>query len=105
MTKVAASGLYIGGRWKSSDKRLPVVNPATTEVIGEIAQASVQDCLAAVDAADAALPAWSAAAPRERSELLRGAHELMVARQDDLARTIVLENGKALADARAEGQQ
>jgi succinate-semialdehyde dehydrogenase / glutarate-semialdehyde dehydrogenase len=104
MTEVAATGLYIGGRWKTSDARLSITNPATTEVFAEIAQASIQDCLAAVDAAHAALSAWSGTAPRKRSELLRRTHELMLARQDDLARTIVLENGKALSDARAEVQ-
>jgi succinate-semialdehyde dehydrogenase/glutarate-semialdehyde dehydrogenase len=62
----------------------------------------VADARAAVDAAAAAAPAWAATAPRERAEILREAFERMVARSEEIARLIVRENGKALADARAE---
>jgi len=62
----------------------------------------VADGLSAADAAEHALPSWRSTAPRERAEILRRAWQLMIERQDDLARLIVVENGKALPDARSE---
>jgi succinate-semialdehyde dehydrogenase/glutarate-semialdehyde dehydrogenase len=67
-----------------------------------VADATVADGSAAVDAAAGALAGWSARAPRERGEILRTAFDLMTERADELARLIVQENGKALADARSE---
>jgi succinate-semialdehyde dehydrogenase/glutarate-semialdehyde dehydrogenase len=94
--------LYIDGRWVDGESRLPVRNPATGEVVAEVATAGAEHCDAAVDAAAAALPAWSATPPRVRAEILRRAFELMTAEADDLARLITLENGKVLADAQGE---
>jgi succinate-semialdehyde dehydrogenase / glutarate-semialdehyde dehydrogenase len=62
----------------------------------------VEDAAAAVDAAAAAGPEWAATAPRQRSEVLRRAFELMTERADELAKLISLENGKALVDAKGE---
>ena len=67
-----------------------------------MADATAEDTLDAVSAAAAALPGWAATAPRERAECLRRAWSLMIAKSDSLARLMVLENGKALPDARAE---
>ena len=96
--------LLVGGNWiDASDRRtFDVSDPATGEVIAMVADASVEDGLAAVSAASAALPGWSATAPRQRAEVLRRTFELMTARTDELARLIVKENGKALSDARGE---
>jgi succinate-semialdehyde dehydrogenase/glutarate-semialdehyde dehydrogenase len=96
--------LYIGGKWRpSSDgRRITVLDPATGEAITSVADGTVEDGLAAVDAAAAAQPDWAATAPRERGEVLRRAYTLMTERREDLARLIVRENGKALADARSE---
>ena len=96
--------LVLGGviRESSSGERFDVSNPATGELITTVASASVEDGLASVRAAEAALPAWSAMPPRDRAEILRAAFELMRARSEDLARLIVLENGKSLTDARGE---
>jgi succinate-semialdehyde dehydrogenase/glutarate-semialdehyde dehydrogenase len=96
--------LFIGGRWlaASDGRRIDVVDPATGESLATVADASVEDGLAAVTAAAGALPGWAATAPRQRGEVLRRAYELMTARAEDLARLIVLENGKALPDARGE---
>jgi succinate-semialdehyde dehydrogenase/glutarate-semialdehyde dehydrogenase len=97
------TGLLIGGQWTDGGSgTLPVVDPATEDVLTEVADAGPQDALAAVAAASEALPAWSATAPRQRGECLRKAYELMVGRADQLARLMVLENGKALPDARGE---
>lgn len=89
-------------REASTGERFDVHNPATGEVIASVASASIADGLAAVRAAERALPLWSATSPRERAEVLRRAFELMRERAEDLARLIVLENGKSLADARGE---
>jgi succinate-semialdehyde dehydrogenase / glutarate-semialdehyde dehydrogenase len=100
----APTGLLIGGQWSASGRAgtLPVVDPATEDVLTEVADASPEDGLDAVAAAAQALPAWSATPPRQRAECLRKAYELMVERSEQLARLMVLENGKALRDARGE---
>src|SRR5690606_20143315 len=82
--------------------RFDVLDPATGAVLTSVASASVDDALAAVDAADAAAAGWAATAPRERAEILRRAFELMTERADEIAHLISLENGKALPDARGE---
>jgi succinate-semialdehyde dehydrogenase/glutarate-semialdehyde dehydrogenase len=79
-----------------------VADPATGLTIATVANGTVEDARQAVDAAAAALPGWSAVAPRVRSEILRRAFELMVDRGEQLAALIVAENGKSLADARSE---
>jgi succinate-semialdehyde dehydrogenase/glutarate-semialdehyde dehydrogenase len=81
---------------------IEIVNPATGETVGTAPNHSTAECLEAVEAVAAAFPAWRATAPRARGEVLRRAFELMIAEQEDLARLIVRENGKVLADARAE---
>jgi len=96
--------LLIGGSVvaASDGGRFDVVDPAIGEVITTVADATVNDALRAVDAADAAAADWAATAPRERAEVLRRAFELMTSRADELAHLIALENGKALTDARGE---
>ena len=94
--------LFIGGKWVPAVSRFDVFDPATGGVIASVADGSVGDAIAAVDAAAAAGPAWAATAPRARSEILRAAFELMTARSAELAKLISLENGKALMDAKGE---
>lgn len=96
--------LYIGGSWHpgASGERFDVLNPATEELIASVASAELADSDTALDAAEAAFKDWSARTPRQRSEVLHRAWELMTARLDDFARLITLENGKAGADARGE---
>ncbi|MFI6316022.1 NAD-dependent succinate-semialdehyde dehydrogenase [Nonomuraea sp. NPDC050556] len=96
--------LYIDGR------EVPAVDggcfavhdPATGDVVGEVADGTEADAILAVDAAQRAAEAWAATPPRERGEILRRAFELMTDRAEDLARLITLENGKAKDDARGE---
>lgn len=99
-----STDLFIGGRWRpaSDGSRIDVLDPANGEKLADVASATVDDAIAAVDAADTALAGWSATAPRKRSEVLRRVFELMTERVEEFAELIVLENGKALADARAE---
>ncbi len=96
--------LYINGEFveSSGGERFDVINPATEELLASVASANEADALKALDAAQAAFPAWAARKPRERAEILRKAFELIMADQERLARLITLENGKALSDARGE---
>jgi succinate-semialdehyde dehydrogenase/glutarate-semialdehyde dehydrogenase len=98
------TGLLIGGSWVEADggATIDVADPASGRVIATVSSASVPDGVRAVRAAHDALPGWAARPPRERSEILRRAYELMVERAEQLATLIVLENGKTLADARGE---
>jgi len=94
--------LYINGEWRKTDDRFDVINPATEEVLASVASADIADADAALDAAEAAMADWAARTPRERSEVLRKAWELMTARLDHFANLITLENGKAGVDAKGE---
>jgi len=96
--------LCIGGKAvpASDGGRFDVIDPATGAVLTTVANGTVEDAMAAVDAADAAAAGWAATAPRERAEILRKAFELMTERREEIAHLISLENGKALPDARGE---
>jgi len=94
--------LLIGGDWVRGGDRFPVLDPATEDSLAEVADGSVADALEAVTAAHDALPGWAATPPRQRSEILRRAWQLMTERAEPLARLMSAENGKALRDARAE---
>ncbi|MCD9149304.1 NAD-dependent succinate-semialdehyde dehydrogenase [Pseudophaeobacter flagellatus] len=94
--------LYLNGKWVKTETRFDVMNPATEEVIASVASADIADADAALDAAEAAMKEWAARTPRQRSEVLRKAWELMTERLDDFAHLITLENGKARADAMSE---
>ena len=82
--------------------QIEVLNPATGLAIGMVDNASISDCLQAVDMAYDAFVPWKNTAPRVRAEILRKAFDIMIAEQEELARTITLEMGKVLSDARAE---
>ena len=96
--------LYIGGRWRpsTSGSRIDVEDPATGQTIATVADGSVADGRAALDAAVAARAGWATTPPRDRGEILRRAYELMTERADDLALLMTLEMGKALAESKAE---
>ena len=96
--------LWIGGKWrKSSDgARFDVIDPATERKIASVASATVDDAKAAVDAAQAAFEGWAKRKPRERAEILRKCHELIMRDAERFAKLITLENGKALSDSRGE---
>ena len=94
--------LLIGGEWVGTSRALPVENPATEEILVEIADAGPGDAAAALDAAVAAQESWAATDPRRRGEILRTAFDLITARADDFALLMTLEMGKPLAEARGE---
>ncbi|MDQ1112918.1 succinate-semialdehyde dehydrogenase/glutarate-semialdehyde dehydrogenase [Microbacterium testaceum] len=98
------TGLLINGEWRAAEggKTVAVNDPATGEVIREIADASVDDGVAAMDAAAEAFPSWAATPARERAEILRRAFDLLQERKEDVALLMTLEMGKPLAEARGE---
>lgn len=102
MTYIA--DLFIDGVWRpgSSGERFDVVDPSDLSVITRFAAATEEDCMAAVDAAAGAQPAWAATAARERSELLRAAYEILTDERELFAEIMVRENGKAWSDAIGE---
>lgn len=96
------TGLFVGGDWLPGTDEMAVIDPATEEVLANVGLAGTTEADAALDSAHAAQQVWAAIAPRERGEVLRRTFEAMRAREDDLAELIVLENGKAFADALGE---
>lgn len=96
------TGMLVGGEWRSAARTLDVLDPATGEVLAQVADATADDAIAALDAAVDAQAAWARTAPRERAEILRRAYELCHERADELALLMTLEMGKPLAEARGE---
>ena len=96
------SDLLIDGEWTSTFTRFEVLNPASMEVLAQVADATPEDALEAVGSAHEAFSSWSQTAPRHRAEILRRAFEITTAEIEDCARLITLENGKAWADAMGE---
>jgi succinate-semialdehyde dehydrogenase/glutarate-semialdehyde dehydrogenase len=98
------SGAYIDGQWVTAGGSgvLVVDNPATGDRLAEVAALSRPQVAEAVDAAARALPAWRALSGKDRARVLRRWFDLTVENAEDLARLIVLEEGKPLAEARGE---
>ena len=96
--------LLIGGEWRdaSGGGTLAVEDPSTGAALCEVADATPQDAMAALDAACAVQAEWAATPPRERGEILRRTYERVVARADELALLMTLEMGKPVAESRAE---
>jgi len=96
--------LLIGGVWTpaAGGATMPVHDPSTGAVLCDVADGTPEDGARSLQSAVAAQDEWSATAPRQRSEILRAAYELVAAREDDLAELITLEMGKPLAEARGE---
>ncbi|OFJ55277.1 CoA-acylating methylmalonate-semialdehyde dehydrogenase [Mycolicibacterium grossiae] len=86
----------------TSGSTAPVTNPATGEVTGAVALASVEDARAVIDAAAAAYPAWRDTSLAKRTQILFAFRELLNARKDELAAIITSEHGKVLSDALGE---
>lgn len=96
--------LFIGGRWRpaADGGTFPVTDPATEEIIAEVASATVDDVIEAVETAHWAGAAWAKRPPRERAEILRRSWELLTERHEEITEYIIRENGKAMPDARGE---
>ncbi|WP_199432406.1 NAD-dependent succinate-semialdehyde dehydrogenase [Qaidamihabitans albus] len=96
--------LFIGGKWTQATggRTFGVHDPSTGGLLCEVADASPQDGMAALDAAVAAQADWAQYPPRERGEILRRSYDALMARQEELALLMTLEMGKPLAEARGE---
>lgn len=93
---------YINGVWIESETMFEVTDPATGKVIGQVADGGANEARLAVDAADAAFPAFASLTAYQRSAMLYKAWELMTARSEDLAQLMTSEQGKPLKAARNE---
>ena len=95
---------YIDGSWVAADsgEQITVLNPATGEAIGDIPRLGKAETERAIDAADAALPAWRALTAQERADMLLKWHDLMMEHQQDLAMLMTYEQGKPLKEAAGE---
>ena len=98
------TGLLIGGSWRDSSDggTLKVEDPSTGEILTEVADATVADGKAALDAAVAAQADWAKVPPRDRGEILRSAFDKITERADDFAMLMTLEMGKTLSESRGE---
>ncbi len=98
------TGLFIGGEWRDSSdgSTIDVEDPATGATLTSVASATVEDGVAALDAAAAAQHDWAMTAPRERAEILRSAFDLITERADEFALLMTLEMGKPVAQSKGE---
>ena len=95
---------YINGEWcgATNNARFDVTNPATGAVITTLPDMGVEETCEAIEAADAAWPAWREKTGKERAGILRKLYFLMMENQEDLAQLITAEGGKPLAESRGE---
>ncbi|WP_278374123.1 NAD-dependent succinate-semialdehyde dehydrogenase [Sphingobium xenophagum] len=95
---------YIGGAWvgAASGATVPVDNPATGAIIGTVPDCSAADTQAAIDAAEAAFPAWKARTASDRAAMLERWHALVMDNLVDLGRIMTAEQGKPTAEAEGE---
>jgi len=96
--------LFIGGEWRDATGRgtLEVIDPATEEAICEVADATPEDAMAALDAAVEAQAEWGGSAPNDRAGILWNAFELLMERADELATLMTLEMGKPVVESKSE---
>src|SRR5919205_1641205 len=99
-----AKKMFIDGQWVDAEngKTLGIINPATEEVICEMALGSRAEVRGAVEAAGKAMPGWMKLTPYDRAKVLKKTADLMRDRADKLARDLTMEQGKPLAEAKGE---
>jgi len=95
---------YINGQWLDADLSgsVAVTNPATGDVIAEVANCGADETRRAIEAAETAQISWRNKTAKERSVILRTWFNLMMENQEDLAQILTAEQGKPLAEARGE---
>src|SRR3954447_8521459 len=96
--------MYIDGQWVADDngRTLGVINPATEEVISDVAYGDRQTAKRALEAAARAMPEWMKLTAYDRARILKKTADLMRERADHISRTLTMEQGKPLAEAKAE---
>ncbi len=92
----------INGEWVGGEARFSVTDPATGQVLAEVANLGAPEAESAIAAANAAWPHWRSKTAKERAAILMRWHQLMLRHADDLARIMTAEQGKPLAEARGE---
>ncbi|WP_109476606.1 NAD-dependent succinate-semialdehyde dehydrogenase [Paraburkholderia sp. C35] len=102
MSEFLRTGHYINGEWYEGANTYAVRNPATGEVIANVAKGGAQETAQAIDAAERAFPAWRALTAKERGARVKRWGELMLENRDALAELMVREQGKPLAEAKGE---
>ncbi|MGN8109140.1 NAD-dependent succinate-semialdehyde dehydrogenase [Paraburkholderia sp. 22098] len=102
MNEFLRTGHYIGGEWYEGASTYPVLDPATGEVIAQVAKAGAAEATQAIAAAERAFPAWRSLTAKERSARVKRWGELMLEHRDALAALLTREQGKPLAEARGE---
>lgn len=106
MTTATATSprMFIDGKWCDADdgRTLGVVNPATEEVIAEVAYGGRKETRRALEAAGKAMTSWMKQTAYDRAKVLKKTAELMRERADVIARTLTMEQGKPVAEAKAE---
>lgn len=102
--RLVRSFSYVDGRWTGAadGSTFVVTDPASGSAVGHVASLTAEDSSAAVDAAQAAFDAWARLLPQERAVILRRWGQLQLDHKEDLARIMVLEQGKPLSEARGE---
>src|SRR5512142_205768 len=103
-SKLFRDRAYVDGAWIEADGggRFDVDNPADASVVGSVPNMGAAETKRAIDAANAALPAWRALPAKQRSNILRKWYDLIMANADDLALLLTTEQGKPLAEAKGE---
>ncbi len=102
--KLLHTQAYIDGAWVDADDKatFDVLNPADNELIVSVADMGAGETRQAIEAAQAALPAWRAKTAKERANILQAWFKLILEAQEDLAQMMTIEQGKPLAEARGE---
>ena len=93
---------FIDGAWIDCAAKFPVTNPATGEVLAEVADCGASETQQAIAAAEAALPHWRRLLAKERSAILRRWYNLILHHSEALAELLTREQGKPLAEAKGE---
>jgi succinate-semialdehyde dehydrogenase/glutarate-semialdehyde dehydrogenase len=93
---------YVAGKWIEGENKTAIVNPATGDVVAEVADLEVADARAAIDAAYDAQKSWAAKTAKERCTILLKWQQLMLDNTEDLAQILTAEMGKPIAEARGE---
>lgn len=101
-TQLWQSRCYVDGHWRDADSHKDVIDPATLEVIGQVAMLDQQQILSAVDSAHRAFPQWRGLSLDARGNILRRWADLILQHAEDLAQILSLEQGKPLAESRGE---
>jgi succinate-semialdehyde dehydrogenase / glutarate-semialdehyde dehydrogenase len=103
-TELLRTRAYIDGAWVDADsgETFEVVNPATGDLVAEVPRCGAAETRRAIEAAEAAQPAWRGKTAKERAHVLRRWHDLLHENADDLALLLTTEQGKPLAEAKAE---